>query len=75
MEYVVVTYETERDVYIDRQFAGLTGDTLMVEAGNHFFDLGRPHDYLPRTVSRLVENTTAISPMIMGDFHPKADVV
>lgn len=75
MEYVVVSYQAERNVYIDGQFAGTTGETLMVEAGNHFFDLGKPRDYLPRTAGRLVENTTTVSPMILADFHPKTDVL
>ena len=75
MEYVVVMYEDERDVFIDGQFAGKTGDTLMVEAGNHFFDLGKPKDYAPAKVGRTVENTTSISPLIIKDFHPQADII
>lgn len=47
LEYVIVTYETERDVYIDGDSlsAGKTGETLRVETGHHFFDLGKPNDY------------------------------
>jgi len=47
MEYVVVSYPTTRKVRIDGQDAGFTNDTLMVETGNHLFDLGDPRDYQP----------------------------
>ena len=70
MEYVVVTYTVDRKVRIDDQEAGFTNDTLMVEKGNHTFDLGDPQDYQPARVEKVVEGTTAVSPMIIKDFHP-----
>lgn len=70
MEYVVVSYPVERDVVIDHEVAGRTGDTLMVEAGHHVFDLGEPHDYNPDSLVRVVENTTALSPLVIEAFHP-----
>ena len=41
MEYVVVSYPNSRRVYVDKNVAGNTNDTLMVEAGHHVFDLGK----------------------------------
>lgn len=75
MEYVVVSYAKKRDVFIDGQCAGKTGDTLMVEPGMHFFDLGTPHDYAPGQVARAVTNTTTIDPMLIEDFHPADSVI
>jgi hypothetical protein len=74
MEYVVVSYLTERDVRIDRQVAGKTNDTLMVERGHHLFDLGDPQDYQPLSVERNVQNTTLVSPLLINDFHPSRGV-
>ena len=71
MEFVVVSYPVDRDVLIDHQIAGRTGDTLMVEAGHHVFDLGEPHDYSPDSVTRTVRNTTALSPLVIEAFHPE----
>lgn len=70
MEYVVVTYPVDRDVLVDQEVAGRTGDTLMVEAGHHVFDLGEPHDYSPESVEEVIENTTALSPLVIEAFHP-----
>lgn len=75
MEYVVVSYAKKRDVFIEGQRAGKTGDTLMVEPGTHFFDLGAPPDYVPAQVARAVKDTTAIDPMLIEDFHPAANVI
>ena len=72
MEYVVVTYAVVRKVRIDGQDAGFTNDTLMVEKGNHSFDLGDPQDYQPATVDTIVQRTTSVGPMIITDFHPSA---
>jgi hypothetical protein len=70
VEYVVISYPTVRKVRIDGQDAGFTNDTLMVEAGNHLFDLGNPRDYQPGSVTKIVQGTTAIGPLIINDFHP-----
>jgi hypothetical protein len=75
MEYVVVSYAKKRDVFIDGQRAGKTGDTLMVETGTHFFDLGAPQDYVPAKVARAIKDTTTIDPMLIEDFHPAASVL
>ena len=70
MEYVVISYPTTRKVRIDGQDAGFTNDTLMVETGNHLFDLDDPRDYQPGSVTKLVQSTTSIGPLIINDFHP-----
>ena len=74
MEYVVVTYATERNVRVDSQVAGKTNDTLMVDRGHHVFDLGEPRDYQPPSVERDVQNTTAVSPLVISAFHPSGGV-
>jgi hypothetical protein len=75
MEYVVVFYAKKRDVYIDGQCAGKTGDTLMVETGTHFFDLGARQDYVPGQVARAVKDTTTNDPMLIEDFHTADSII
>jgi len=75
MEYVVVTYAVVRKVRIDGQDAGFTNDTLMVEKGNHSFDLGDPQDYRPATVKTIVQCTTSVGPMMIKDFCPSEGIV
>lgn len=70
MEYVVVTYPTDRNVRIDEQTAGKTNQTLMVEMGHHTFDLGEPQDYAPNSVEKNVQDTTSITPLVIDDFQP-----
>lgn len=75
MEYVKVSYPTERDVRVDGQIAGMTNDTLMVERGHHNFDLGEPQDYQPAAVEKNVQHTTSVSPLLIDDFHPLGGAV
>lgn len=70
MEFVVVSYPTDRDVRIDGQIAGKTNDTLRVERGHHTFDLGDLQDYKPASMEKSVRNTTSIKPMRIKDFRP-----
>jgi hypothetical protein len=74
MEYVVISYPITRKVRIDGQDAGFTNETLMVETGNHIFDLGIPRDYKPQSVTQIVQSTTSIGPLIINDFHPSGGV-
>ncbi len=69
MEYVVVSYSTNRNVRIDGQVAGKTNDTLMVEKGHHIFDLNDPQDYQPPSVEKNVQDTTTVTPLIINDFE------
>jgi hypothetical protein len=69
MEYVVISYPTNRNVRIDGQVAGKTNDTLMVERGHHLFDLGEPEDYQPKSVEKDVPRTTVVMPFFINDFR------
>lgn len=69
MEYVVVSYPSDRSVRIDGQVAGRTNATLMVEKGHHVFDLGDPKDYKPPSVEKNVQETTTVTPLIVDDFE------
>jgi len=75
MEFVVVTYYSNRNVRLDGQLAGKTNDTLMVERGHHRFDLGDPQDYQPPSVEKDVQDTTTVTPLIIADFKPSRGVV
>lgn len=70
MEYVVVSYPTVRDVYIDGKVAGKTNETIRVERGHHRFDLGEPRDYQPPYIEMSIRDTTSIRPMRIEDFKP-----
>lgn len=74
MEYVVVSYPIDRDVRVDGRVAGKTKDTLMMERGHHRFDLGNPLDYQPPSVEKNVQNTTAVTPLVIVDFMPSGGV-
>ncbi len=69
MEYVIVSYPYNRNVLVDGEVSGVTNDTLMVETGTHTFAL-EEQDYQLPTVTKTVEDTTALSPLIISDFHP-----
>jgi len=75
MEFVKVSYPTDRNVRIDGQVAGMTNDTLMVGRGHHSFDLGEPRDYQPSSVEKNVQNTTSVSPLVIDDFHSSRGAV
>ncbi len=68
MEFVVIEFPEDRTVRIDGQDAGVTNQTLMVEAGHHIFDLGEPVNYDPASVEIEVKDTTSITPLIVSDF-------
>lgn len=63
MEYVIVSYPTNRSVYIDGEKGGITNDVLRVEAGTHDFDLGNLKNYTPATLEVAVTGTTVLKPM------------
>lgn len=68
MEYVIVNFSESRSVRIDGQDAGMTNQTLMVEAGHHTFDLGEPVNYNPASAEIEVKDTTSITPLIVSNF-------
>lgn len=63
MEYVIVSFPTDRFVYIDGEKGGRTNEVLRVEAGTHEFDLGSPQDYEPGLQEIEVAETTVLQPM------------
>lgn len=64
-EFVVVRYPASRTVMVDGNRLGYTNTILVVEPGHHAFDLGKPVNYRPPTIERLVENTTVINPLVI----------
>lgn len=63
MEYVIVSFPTNRFVYIDGEKGGNTNDVLHVEAGTHKFDLGSRKNYEPESQEVEVEGTTVLVPL------------
>jgi len=63
MEYIIVSFPTDRFVYIDGDKGGRTNEVLRVEAGTHEFDLGNPKNFEPGLQEVVVEETTVLQPM------------
>lgn len=62
MEYVIVTFPTKRNVYIDSEHNGRTNEALRVDAGTHIFDLGSQKTYKPDSRKVTVSGTTVLKP-------------
>ncbi len=58
MEYVIVTYPTNRFVYVDGEKGGITNDVRRVSEGTHEFVLGNLKNYEPASREVEVEGTT-----------------
>ncbi len=63
MEFIVVRYRRKRNVFIDGEETGETGERLRVEEGTHTINLGDPRDYRPKWRRPTVTGTTSIEPM------------
>lgn len=63
MEYVVVKFEADRDVFVDGEVCGRTGEVLQVDRGTHQFKLSDPQDYTPQWRRPVVKNTSFADPM------------
>ncbi len=63
MEYVIVTYPTNRFVYIDGEKGGTTNDVLRISKGTHGFDLGNLKNYEPESQEVEVQGTTVLKPL------------
>ena len=63
MEFVVVRFTEEREVFIDGQQMGETDEKLRVEAGIHTIDLGKPRNYIPDEYTLDVQDTSSLSPL------------
>lgn len=66
MEYVQVTFPTDRFVYIDDEQAGRTNDVLRLAAGTHVFDLGPLSNYKPASRQVEVKDTTVLQPLVIA---------
>lgn len=63
MEYVKVTFPTDRLVYINGEKGGYTNDVLRVAAGTHEFTLGHLKNYEPECQEIEVDGTTVLEPL------------
>lgn len=63
MEYVIVTFLTDRLVYIDDEEGGYTNERLKVDAGTHVFALGNLQNFHPSQRTVMVRNTTPLAPL------------
>ncbi|HCY84246.1 MAG TPA: hypothetical protein DHV36_03830 [Desulfobacteraceae bacterium] len=70
MEFVCVTFEDQRDVYVDGVQTARTNETFRVEEGRHQFDLGLPPDYDPPEMRLTVTGTTPIKPLAINFSKP-----
>src|SRR5712671_1328095 len=61
MEYVKVTFPTDRLVYVDGEENGSTNEVLRVEAGTHVFELGTLANYRPASRTVTVQDTRCSS--------------
>ncbi len=62
MEFVIVSFPTDRFVYIDDKQNGRTNKSLRVGAGSHLFDLGSLKNYEPESQIVVVSGTTVLDP-------------
>jgi hypothetical protein len=65
MEFVVVSYRGERDVYVDGMKTGKTNRKLMLAKGVHQVDLGSPNNYAPLKVNISPSDTTPATPLVV----------
>jgi len=68
MEHVIVTFPTDRLVYVDGEENGSTNEVLRVEAGTHVFELGTVANYRPGSRTVTVKDTTVLEPMEIAFF-------
>ncbi len=72
MEHVIVTFPTDRLVYIDGEENGYTNEVLKVDAGTHVFELGNLQNYRPASRKVTVQDTTVLEPLEVP-FYRKDD--
>ena len=72
MEYVKVTFPTNRFVYIDGEQNGCTNEVLRVDAGSHIFELGNLENYRPGSRKVLVQDTTVLEPLEIAFYRKDA---
>jgi hypothetical protein len=69
MEYVIVTFPTNRLVYVDGEENGKTNEVLRIDAGTHVFELGNIANYRPESRRKMVKDTTALEPLEIPFFR------
>ncbi len=69
MEYIIVNYPEDRDVYADGIVIGRTNEMFKLEPGTYSFSLGSPIDYEPEVINIQVLNTTPLDPSALN-FNP-----
>ena len=69
MEHVIVTFPTDRLVYIDGEENGYTNEVLRVDAGTHVFELGNLANFRPASRKVVVKDTTALEPLEIEFFR------
>ena len=69
MESVIVSFPTDRLVYIDDEKNGYTNEVLRVDAGTHVFDLGPLENYRPGSRKVMVKDTTPLEPLEVKFFR------
>jgi PEGA domain len=72
MEYVIVTFPSNRLVYIDGEQNGSTNDVLRIDAGTHVFELGNLSNYRPGSRKVLVKDTTVLEPLEIPFYRKDA---
>jgi len=69
MEHVIVTFPTDRIVYVDGEENGSTNEVLRVEAGTHVFELGNLANYRPASRTVTVQDTTVLEPLKIAFYR------
>jgi len=62
MEFVIVSFPTDRFVYINEKQNGRTNKSLRVDTGSHLFHLGPLKNYEPESQVVVVSGTTVLAP-------------
>jgi len=73
IEFVKVTFPTDRFVYVDDEKNGRTNDVIRVDTGTHIFDLGNLPNYRPAQRKVVVQDTTVLDPMVIAFFRKDDD--
>jgi hypothetical protein len=55
--WVLVTFPSVRDVYVDGVRFGKTNTSFNVQLGTHTFDLDVPNDFKPAQIVALIDGT------------------
>ena len=69
MEHVIVTFPSDRLVYVDGEENGSTNEVLRIEAGTHVFELGNLANYRPASRTVTVQDTTVLEPLKIAFYR------